>query len=112
MSQERPTTDSAENVLPTQFASFIQSLPSFDPVYVTACVGWGPKPTCVTNRARLTLQFLNSTCYGDGLSTKHMGVILKFIKSLRGPDSAVLPHFSRRMLERDGNGQQPCLWTS
>ncbi len=92
MPQERPATDSVDNVLPTQVQTFIQSLPLFNPAYVVACVRWGPKPTCVTNRVRITLQFLSCTSYGDGLSKKHMGVILKFIKSLRGPNSAVLPH--------------------
>lgn len=91
--QQPPATDSPDTVLATNVASFIQSLPLFDPAYVRACVGWGPKPSCVTNnRARKTLQFLSCTSFGDGLSKQHMGIILKFIKSLRGPDSAVLPH--------------------
>jgi hypothetical protein len=69
----------------------LDSLTALDPQHVMECVHWGPKPKVISERTRKTIQFLSCTCMEDGLSRKQMRAVLKFIKSLRGPDSALLP---------------------
>jgi hypothetical protein len=70
---------------------YLDSLPLFDPVHVRECLRWGPKPSVITPQARKTIQFLSCTSMDDGLTRSHMTAILKFVKSLKGPDSALLP---------------------
>ena len=69
----------------------LDSLPFFDPVHVRECLHWGPKPSVITPQARKTIQFLSCTSMDDGLTRSHMTAILKFVKSLKGPDSVLLP---------------------
>ncbi len=76
--------------LPTVTAH-LDSLPALDPNHVMECVHWGPKPKVISERTRKTIQFLSCTCMEDGLSRTHMRAILKYIKGLRGPDTALLP---------------------
>ena len=75
----------------TDVAQYMGSLPMIDPEYILKCRLWQPKPTEISNKARLTLKFLSTTCAGNGLSKQHMKGILTFIKSLQGPDPALLP---------------------
>jgi hypothetical protein len=70
---------------------YLDSLPLFDPVHVRECLRWGPKQSVITPQARKTMQFLSCTSMDDGLTRSHMTAILKFVKSLKGPDSALLP---------------------
>jgi hypothetical protein len=69
----------------------LDSLPALDPNHVMGCMNWGPKPQKISYRTRKTIQFLSCTCMEDGMSRMHMRAILKYIKGLRGPDTALLP---------------------
>ena len=75
----------------TQTELYLQSLPLLDPEYVRECVHWGPNAKKISKRAKITLQFLSCLCLDDGLSKIHMTAILKFIKTLRETDTALLP---------------------
>jgi len=76
----------------TQTEQYLQSLPLLDPEYVRECVGWGPNANKISERDKITLQFLSCMCLDDGLSKKHMTAILKFIKSLNETDTSLLPN--------------------
>jgi hypothetical protein len=69
----------------------LDSLPALDPNHVLEFVHWGPKPKVISKETRKTIQFLSCTCMEDGLSRTLMRAILKYIKDLRGPDTALLP---------------------
>ena len=75
----------------TDVAQYMASLPMIDTEYIMKCIHWQPKPTAISKEARLTLKFLSTTCAGKGMSKQHMKGILTFIKSLQGPDPALLP---------------------
>ena len=79
------------DVVSTEVAQYMASLPMIDTEYIMKCRHWQPQPTAISNKARLTLQFLSATCAGNGLSRNHMKRILTYIKSLQGADAAVLP---------------------
>lgn len=76
----------------TTISTYLASLPGLDTEYIQQCINWRPRPKALSNRARLALKFLSCTCAGDGISKNHMKGILKFVKSLKGPDPAKLPH--------------------
>ena len=65
----------------TDVAQYMASLPMIDTEYILNCRLWQPKPTAISNKARLTLKFLSTTCTGNGLSKQHMKGILTFIAS-------------------------------
>ena len=79
------------DIVSENITTYLASLPGLDSEYILECVNWRPRPTAITDPTRLALQFLSCTCSGDGMSKNHMKGILKFIKSLRGPDAALLP---------------------
>ena len=84
-------TQGFENNISSNISTYLASLHGLDTAYMLQCLHWRPRPTSISNRARIALQFLSCTCAGDGLSRAHMKGILKFIKGLRGPDAAKLP---------------------
>jgi hypothetical protein len=84
-------TKGFEYNISSNISTYLASLPGLDTAYMLQCLHWRPRPTSISNRARIALQFLSCTCAGDGLSRNHMKGILKFIKGLRGPDAAKLP---------------------
>jgi hypothetical protein len=82
----------ASAIISTNITTYLASLPGLDTEYILQCLHWLPRPTAITDSTRLALKFLSCTCAGDGLSNNHMKGILKFIKGLRGPDTALLPN--------------------
>ena len=86
------TTQAISDTISTNITAYLASLPGLDTEYILQCLHWLPRPTAITDSTRLALKFLSCTCAGDGLSKNHMKGILKFIKCLRGPDSALLPN--------------------
>ncbi len=82
----------ASDIISTNITTYLASLPGLDTEYILECLHWRPRPTAITDSTRLALKFLSCTCAGDGLSNNHMKGILKFIKCLRGPDTALLPN--------------------
>ena len=89
-----PTADNdrdESDAVSKDVAQYLASLQMIDTEYILKCRLWQPKPNAISNKERLTLKFLSTTCAGNGLSKQHMKGILTFIKSLQGPDPALLP---------------------
>jgi hypothetical protein len=85
-------TSQASDTISTNIMAYLASLPGLDTEYILQCLHWLPRPTAISDSTRLALKFLSCTCAGYGLSNNHMKGVLKFIKCLRGPDSALLPN--------------------
>jgi hypothetical protein len=79
------------DIVCTSVSTYLASLPGLDTAHILQCINWRARPTVISKRAKLALRFLSCTFAGDGLSRNHMKGILKFIKSLKGPENAELP---------------------